>query len=234
MGRSNRAATGRHGAAPSCGELARGFCEIGLLGFGGVLPWARWMVVEQRRWLTGAEFTDLLALCQFLPGPNVVNLSVALGARFQGARGALASLAGNVDPHHRAAEPAGRVLDDGAALGGDLGDLRPAHDAGAVGAERSPVVVHPSRLLPHRRGPAGRDGERLARVLTGRFYRAVRGRSSRHAAFRTDETHGPEQAPRDTPSALVAFPRPAVTRSYSGWLHSPAREACPHRHHWLA
>ena len=86
------------GAVPSCRELARGFCEIGLLGFGGVLPWARRMVVEQRRWLTGAEFTDLLALCQFLPGPNVVNLSVALGARFQGVRGALASLAGLLAP----------------------------------------------------------------------------------------------------------------------------------------
>ncbi len=79
-------------ATPTCAELAQGFCEIGLLGFGGVLPWARRMVVEQRRWLTGPEFTDLLALCQFLPGPNVVNLSVALGARFQGGRGALAAL----------------------------------------------------------------------------------------------------------------------------------------------
>jgi chromate transporter len=84
----------RDEAAPSCAELARGFCEIGLLGFGGVLPWARRMIVEQRRWLGATEFTDLLALCQFLPGPNVVNLSVALGARFQGWRGALAALAG--------------------------------------------------------------------------------------------------------------------------------------------
>lgn len=79
---------------PGNKELARGFCEIGLLGFGGVLPWARRMIVEQRRWLTAAEFTDLLALCQFLPGPNVVNLSVALGARFQGVRGALSALSG--------------------------------------------------------------------------------------------------------------------------------------------
>jgi len=81
-------------AAPSCAELTRGFCEIGLLGFGGVLPWARRMAVDQRRWLDGPEFTDLLALCQFLPGPNVVNFSVALGARFRGWRGALAALAG--------------------------------------------------------------------------------------------------------------------------------------------
>jgi chromate transporter len=79
---------------PGCAELVRAFCGIGLLGFGGVLPWARRMVVEQRRWLTPPEFNDLLALCQFLPGPNVVNLSVALGSRFQGARGALAALVG--------------------------------------------------------------------------------------------------------------------------------------------
>lgn len=79
---------------PGCGELARGFCGIGLMGFGGVLPWARRMVVEQRSWLSAAEFTDLLALCQFLPGPNIVNFSVALGARFQGVRGAVSALAG--------------------------------------------------------------------------------------------------------------------------------------------
>ena len=64
------------------------------MGFGGVLPWARRMVVEQRGWLTAAEFTDLLALCQFLPGPNIVNFSVALGSRFQGVRGALSALVG--------------------------------------------------------------------------------------------------------------------------------------------
>ena len=86
--------TERREPAPTCVELARGFCGVGLLGFGGVLPWARRMVVEQRRWLSPPEFNDLLALCQFLPGPNVVNLSVALGARFQGARGALAALFG--------------------------------------------------------------------------------------------------------------------------------------------
>lgn len=80
--------------APELHELFAGFLGIGMMGFGGVLPWARRMVVEQRRWLTGPEFTDLLALCQFLPGPNVVNLSVALGSRFRGGPGALAALAG--------------------------------------------------------------------------------------------------------------------------------------------
>ena len=80
--------------APEMRELFAGFFGIGLMGFGGVLPWTRRMVVEQRRWLTGPEFTDLLALCQFLPGPNVVNLSVALGSRFRGVSGAFAAVGG--------------------------------------------------------------------------------------------------------------------------------------------
>lgn len=73
---------------PGLGELFLGFFGAGMMGFGGVLPWARRMIVERRLWLTGPEFTDLLALCQFLPGPNVVNLAVAVGARFRGAAGA--------------------------------------------------------------------------------------------------------------------------------------------------
>ena len=81
-------------ASPTIGELFWGFLSIGIIGFGGVLPWARRMVVEQRRWLTAGEFTDLLGLCQFLPGPNIVNFAVALGSRFRGAPGAVAAVAG--------------------------------------------------------------------------------------------------------------------------------------------
>ena len=71
-----------------------GFLTVGLCGFGGVLPWARRMVVEQRRWLSPAEFTDMLALCQFLPGPNIINVSVALGLRFRGLAGSVACFVG--------------------------------------------------------------------------------------------------------------------------------------------
>lgn len=74
--------------------LFAGFFGMGLSGFGGVLPWARRAIVERRRWLTPAEFTDLLALCQFLPGPNIVNLSIALGARFRGLAGAFTCVFG--------------------------------------------------------------------------------------------------------------------------------------------
>ncbi len=80
--------------APGLGGLFAGFLAAGMMGFGGVLPHVRRMVVEQRRWMGGAEFTDLLALCQFLPGGNVINLAAAMGLRFRGLPGALAALAG--------------------------------------------------------------------------------------------------------------------------------------------
>ena len=79
---------------PTRTELFLGFLSVGTYGFGGVLPWARRMIVESRKWLTAAEFNDLIAFAQFLPGPNVINLSVALGYRFHGMLGALACFAG--------------------------------------------------------------------------------------------------------------------------------------------
>ena len=79
---------------PGLKALFLGFLELGLTGFGGVLPLARAMIVEQRRWLSAEEFTDLLGLCQFLPGGNIINLSVAIGLKFHGARGAFVALVG--------------------------------------------------------------------------------------------------------------------------------------------
>jgi chromate transporter len=79
---------------PTSGELFTGFLWLGMIGFGGVLPLSRRMLVEKKHWLTGPEFTDLLGLCQFLPGGNIVNMSVAVGMHFRGVRGALAALVG--------------------------------------------------------------------------------------------------------------------------------------------
>lgn len=79
---------------PGCRQLFMGFFILGLTGFGGVLPMARHMLVEKRRWLTADQFTELLGLCQFLPGGNIINLSVALGMEFRGLRGALSALLG--------------------------------------------------------------------------------------------------------------------------------------------
>jgi chromate transporter len=79
---------------PSVFDLFAGFFIVGVCGFGGVLPWARRLIVEQRKWLTPAEFTDMLGLCQFLPGGNIMNVTIALGSRFRGAAGAVAAILG--------------------------------------------------------------------------------------------------------------------------------------------
>ena len=79
---------------PTLRKLFGAFFGVGVSGFGGVLPWARRMLVEQKRWLGPDEFTDVLSLCQFLPGPNIVNVAVTVGGRFHGGRGALAAVTG--------------------------------------------------------------------------------------------------------------------------------------------
>src|ERR1700742_2575405 len=75
-------------------DLFLGFLSASVRGFGGVFVMGRRMLVEERRWLTPDEFVELLGVCQFLPGANIVNLSVAVGQRFRGWKGSLAALAG--------------------------------------------------------------------------------------------------------------------------------------------
>ena len=84
--------------APTLLELGVAFAVIALCGFGGVLAWSRRMLVEERRWMTPEEFNDAYALCQFLPGPNVVNLSVVFGRRIRGALGSAVALLGLMTP----------------------------------------------------------------------------------------------------------------------------------------
>lgn len=83
---------------PSVGELFVSFVKVALSGFGAALPWARRMIVDEKRWMTAQEFNESFALSQFLPGPNVVNFSVVFGARFAGVAGALAAFLGLMVP----------------------------------------------------------------------------------------------------------------------------------------
>lgn len=81
---------------PSARDVFVAFFAMNILGFGGVLPFVRRMLVEEKGWLTEREFVEALALCQFLPGPNIVNLSIVVGRRFAGLRGALCATAGAI------------------------------------------------------------------------------------------------------------------------------------------
>src|SRR5258708_3275769 len=79
---------------PGLIALFTAFARMSLAGFGGVLVFARRGIVEQHRWMTADEFNETFALCHFLPGPNIVNLSVGFGARFRGLAGGIAAFAG--------------------------------------------------------------------------------------------------------------------------------------------
>ncbi len=92
------ATAARRDEPPSLSELFIAFATISLSGFGGVLAWSRRMMVEERRWLTPEQFNETYALCSFLPGGNILNFSVILGARFRGARGAAVAAAGLIGP----------------------------------------------------------------------------------------------------------------------------------------
>jgi chromate transporter len=83
---------------PGLSELFVAFAAISLSGFGGVLAWARRMMVEQRRWLTAEQFNEAYAVCVMLPGANIVNFSIVFGSRMRGPLGGLAALGGLLVP----------------------------------------------------------------------------------------------------------------------------------------
>jgi chromate transporter len=75
-------------------DLFVSFTILALQGFGGVLAVVQREMVERKQWLTPEEFIEDWAVAQIMPGPNVVNLSLMIGDRYFGLRGALAALAG--------------------------------------------------------------------------------------------------------------------------------------------
>jgi chromate transporter len=83
---------------PGLVQLFLAFAKISLSGFGGVLVFARRAIVEKYRWMTADEFNETYALCHFLPGPNICNLSVVFGARIRGIPGSIAAFTGLVGP----------------------------------------------------------------------------------------------------------------------------------------
>ncbi|MCC6853534.1 MAG: chromate efflux transporter [Rubrivivax sp.] len=78
-------------------EVLRAFLKLGLSSFGGPvahLGYFRAEFVERRRWLGDRDYAELVALCQFLPGPASSQVGFAIGLRRAGWRGALAAWAG--------------------------------------------------------------------------------------------------------------------------------------------
>src|SRR5215213_3312119 len=132
------------------GALSRVFLKVSLCGFGGGLALAHRTVVDERQWLTAQEFSDIVSLCQFLPGPNIIGIAVCTGTRLRGAAGALAAAAGFL------------VIPWGLGLAAGLLFLAHAQHPllrnilGGLSAAAAGLLIATGvrLLLPHRRRPA--------------------------------------------------------------------------------
>lgn len=83
-----------HPQPKSLTDLFVSFTLLALQGFGGVLAIVQRELVEKKRWMTREEFIEDWAVAQIMPGPNVVNLSLMVGGRYFGLKGAMVALAG--------------------------------------------------------------------------------------------------------------------------------------------
>src|SRR5438309_12029582 len=82
------------GEQVALGTLFLNFLKVSLLGFGGGLVWARRVVVDQQRWLDDQEFAEILTLCQFMPGPNMIGITIFVGSKLRGPLGAVSAVVG--------------------------------------------------------------------------------------------------------------------------------------------
>ena len=60
-------------------QIFTSFVTVAVFGFGGTMPWSRRMLVDIRKWMTAEEYNEAFAFCQFLPGPNIINLAIVFG-----------------------------------------------------------------------------------------------------------------------------------------------------------
>ena len=138
--------------AVSLTALFTAFLAVSLFGVGGGggIVWARRIAVEKRRWISDREFADIVSLCQFMPGPNIVGIAVCAGAKIRGTLGTLAALAGFL------------VIPWSLGLALGLLCLEYAHQPvlrnilGGIAATAAGLLIATGirLLLPHRRRPA--------------------------------------------------------------------------------
>lgn len=143
-------AESRSGGKVRLAALFVGFLTASLCAFGGGLVWVRRMVVERRRWLSDAEFADVLSLCQFMPGPNGPSIAVCVGARLRGGPGAIAGLAGFTAIPAMLGTAVGAIYLQHAEIG-VLQDILHGISAAAAGLI---IGTGLKLLMPHRRRPA--------------------------------------------------------------------------------
>ena len=90
-----------HTGAPTVRDIFQSFFIVGCMAFGGPaahIGYLREEFVSKKQWVTEQAFSDLLALCQFLPGPGSTQLVIAIGTVCRGRIGGLAAFMGFLLP----------------------------------------------------------------------------------------------------------------------------------------
>jgi len=84
-----------------CIAIFKTFMKIGAFTFGGgyaMLPMIERSMVQQKKWITEEEMTDMVAISEVTPGPIMVNLATFVGSKIAGVPGAIAATLGVIVP----------------------------------------------------------------------------------------------------------------------------------------
>lgn len=146
-------------------EVFRVFLKLGVTSFGGPiahLSYFRTEVVERRKWLDDHAYADMVALCQFLPGPASSQVGLALGMHRAGMRGAIAAFVAFTLPSAAlmVAFAYGAALFSGTVGNGLLTGLKVV----AVAAVAQAVLSMAKSLTPDRRRATIAAGAAIAAV----------------------------------------------------------------------
>lgn len=82
-------------------EIVITFAKIDLLSFGGgyvAIPIVEKQIVEVNKWMSAAEFMDVIAIDELTPGPIAINCATFVGMKMAGVLGAIAATLGNILP----------------------------------------------------------------------------------------------------------------------------------------
>ncbi|NBD29614.1 MAG: chromate efflux transporter [Alphaproteobacteria bacterium] len=145
----------------SLGQLTRVFGRIGLLSFGGPAAQIALMhreLVEDRPWLTEAQFLRALSFCMLLPGPEAMQLATYAGWRLRGVRGGL--IAGGLF-----VLPGALVIAALAMAYGAYAEL-PLVQAGFLGVKATVVIIVIQAILRLSAKALGAPGAKALAVLS--------------------------------------------------------------------
>jgi chromate transporter len=233
--RTKRPAPSKNSVKGSVSEVFRAFLVLGLTSFGGPVAhigYFRNAFVLRRKWLDDRSFADLLAMCQFLPGPASSQLGMAIGLVRAGFRGLFAAwIAFTMPSAILMIAFAYGVASIGGSLGsGWLAGLKAAAVAVVVqavismarslciGRERATIAVAAAAIASLLAGTAGQISTLMLGGLAGAIFIADGSSKAAGGKLRIPVSRALAAASLILFSALLIFLPLAAAATETGWL----------------